>query len=560
MLRGVTLSLVVTSALAQDVDRNLRGSLPFDPATHAAGKSSGCGKSSPYTPGKTVTAKGTYAGVSLTYRVYVPKSYNQNTPLPVILQHPGWGMSASSEESGAGITGYADSLGFISVTPQGANDNTHSGGPWYSWNAAGTSQSPGAAGATCTSKASAPSYCYTSCKGCNDSPQCDWTTCDETVTPTGTGTKDVGGFIPGLYNTLESQLCIDTTREFAAGESNGGIQTYQLGVDLSSRLAAIAPQFGSFHRGFAMAPSTHVPVIDLHGTRDTTVPGNVSLSGDGYYYTTTAEIFGGGKYSKGWKRANSCTSKLTHWPTKYDGQKKFNCMSECTDGSVVRCSWNGGHDWLFGGGAANGWLVTDFLLRWTKPSHAGFGRSAGDSLQTPNVLEDVVVLAEDDTPPMSWDNLPLVMEGAHGGHYGDPDQGCLSDEEVVFAGTGRVCAPKIGTSVAGVAGEPPAPTCKLGDGNAGKSNGCPVDANVDGLHSRSRPVCVGKGNTTDPYTEGQFHCLLACPCYGHGKECGRAADWHCPHHSRCERGELRNRAHGVCTYHGTTVTPEELVV
>ena len=43
-------------------------------------------------------------------------------------------------------------------------------------------------------------------------------------------TTQVGGFIPGLYNTLESQLCIDTTREYAAGESNGGIMTYQLGV------------------------------------------------------------------------------------------------------------------------------------------------------------------------------------------------------------------------------------------------------------------------------------------------------------------------------------------
>jgi poly(3-hydroxybutyrate) depolymerase len=148
-----------------------------------------------------------------------------------------------------------------------------------------------------------------------------------------------------LYDTLESQLCIDTTREFASGESNGGMQTYQLGVDLHQRLAAISPearrhappharlvlrvactheeaasggahaadafgvfhicaQFGSFHRGFAMAPKTGVPVLDLHGSADTTVPANVSLSADGYYYTTTKEIFEGGKYSSGWKKAN----------------------------------------------------------------------------------------------------------------------------------------------------------------------------------------------------------------------------------------------------------------
>jgi hypothetical protein len=361
-----------------------------------------------------------------------------------------------------------------------------------------------------------------------------------------------------LYNTLEAQLCIDTTREYAAGESNGGIQTYQLGVDLPTRLAAIAPQFGSFHKGFAMAPATHVPVIDLHGSRDTTVPANVSLSGDGWYYTTTAEIFDGGKYSSGWKKANGCVSKLSHWPTKYDGQSKFYCASECADNSIVRCSWNGGHNWLFNNAASNGWLVTDFLLRWTKPSHVGFGRSLGDTLQTAEMLEDVTVLAEDDTPPVSFDDLPVVMERRPGGHYGDPDKGCRSDEDVVLAGTGRACAPRIGTSVASKSGEPPAPKCELGEGNAGRSNGCPVDAPIDGLHPRSRPVCVGHGNTTDPYNEGEFHCLLVCPCIGHGNECGHFSHAHCPHGARCERGDLRNRAHGVCTYHG--VEPEEPIV
>jgi len=106
----------------------------------------------------------------------------------------------------------------------------------------------------------------------------------------------VGGYIPSLLNTLESQLCIDTTREYIAGESNGGMMTYQVGVDLASRVAAIAPQFGSFHRGFKLAPPVAVPVMDIHGRSDTVVPANVSLSGDGYYYTPTAQIF------EGWKK------------------------------------------------------------------------------------------------------------------------------------------------------------------------------------------------------------------------------------------------------------------
>ena len=36
-------------------------------------------------------------------------------------------------------------------------------------------------------------------------------------------------------------------------------------------LAAIVPEFGSFHKGFALAPSEGVPLLDLHGSQDTTV-------------------------------------------------------------------------------------------------------------------------------------------------------------------------------------------------------------------------------------------------------------------------------------------------
>ena len=71
--------------------------------------------------------------------------------------------------------------------------------------------------------------------------------------------------------------------------------TYQLAVDMSSRLAAIAPVCGSFHLGFNLAPSHGVPVMDIHGNRDTTVPANTSYAGDGYKYTPVQQIFDGNK-------------------------------------------------------------------------------------------------------------------------------------------------------------------------------------------------------------------------------------------------------------------------
>ena len=59
------------------------------------------------------------------------------------------------------------------------------------------------------------------------------------------------------------------------------------------------------------------------------------------------------------------------WPTKYDGHLRFYCLREgqCSGGDVIRCSWDGGHNWLFNDAKANGGLLTTFLLQWTKPTH-----------------------------------------------------------------------------------------------------------------------------------------------------------------------------------------------
>jgi len=368
----------------------------------------------------------------------------------------------------------------------------------------------------------------------------------------------VGGFIPSLYDTLEEQLCIDTTREFAAGESNGGMMTYQLGVDLSSRLAAIAPQFGSFHRGFNLAPSVGVPVIDLHGTRDTTVPANVSLSGDGYYYTTTHEIFNGNAYSTGWKSANNCSGESSHYVTKYDNVRDLWCVLEgnCSGGDVVRCSYSGGHNWFNNGGKKNGGVVTDFLLQWTKPSHVGRGYSKGEAWSNnATLLEDITVHDPSDgqydpskAPQPKWPEGTL--ETATAGHYGNPAKGCLKDEVILPIASGHVCAPAIGI------GEnlsfPPVPKCKLG-GVAASSNGCPMDADNIGRTSQAWPICLAKGNITDGYDAGDFVCLLVCPCEaGVGNltdsDCGSEANSHCPLGARCERDELRKRDQGICTY------------
>jgi hypothetical protein len=134
------------------------------------------------------------------------------------------------------------------------------------------------------------------------------------------------------------------------------------------------------------------------------------------------------------------------------------------------------------------------------------------------------------------------------GHYGNPARGCLPDEDVVPAGTGHVCAPKIGTKLGNGNASLPTPKCKLG-GASPSSNGCPVDANV--AKSSAWPICLANGDGPGGYERGEFHCLLVCPC-NEGTilrgECGAESHAHCPLGARCERGELRKRDQGVCSY------------
>lgn len=505
----------------------------YDATSHVPHASSGCGGSSPYSSGKTTAATATYGGIKYTYRVYVPKSYDSNNPMPLITQHPGWGMSAKSEQSGSGVCDNADSMGYICVVPQGDGDNSNRGGPWYSWNAAGTVFSPGAEGPTCTSAGSNPSYCYNSCS-C-PSLQCWWTTCHNEVSATGTGYSGINGYIPALYDTLESQLCVDTTREYVAGESNGGIMTYQLATAMSSRFAAAVPQFGSFHKGYLQNLQTGVPLLSFHGTKDTTVPANVSLSGDGYYYTPTETIF------STFATANGCSGASSQYKTPYDGQSSLYCWTpegSCSGGDLVRCSWDGGHNWFGNSAKTNGGLVTWFAFQWTETEHLGFGGKTA-----PHLLEDIEIIDADEEQPGAFDDLDVTLTALEHGHYNDPANGCLDDEHVVNFGTGHSCAPKIGTNSSD--GEP---FCKLGSVLPDFENGCPTDAPVPAA-SKAFPVCLGKGVTEDPYGNGEFHCALACPCESVVDDsCGPQAHAHCPTGSVCERGELRNMGQGVCTY------------
>jgi polyhydroxybutyrate depolymerase len=84
-------------------------------------------------------------------------------------------------------------------------------------------------------------------------------------------------FVRDLLVTLEARVCVDRTRVYAAGVSNGGGLAARLACVLSGRFAAVASVAGSYASITPCEPSRPVSVLEMHGTADASVPyGNVA--------------------------------------------------------------------------------------------------------------------------------------------------------------------------------------------------------------------------------------------------------------------------------------------
>jgi len=99
------------------------------------------------------------------------------------------------------------------------------------------------------------------------------------VSPQGTGTPVRWAVNPdteanadlqyteALLDQLEAEQCIDLSRVYATGLSNGAFMSSVLGCTMADRVAAIAPVAGLI-RPASCEPSRPVPVLAFHGTAD----------------------------------------------------------------------------------------------------------------------------------------------------------------------------------------------------------------------------------------------------------------------------------------------------
>ena len=217
-------------------------------------RSAGCRLGAPSlgSPGASVDATLAVGGLSTLYRLTLPTNYTQDSAWPLLLFFHGWGDDHTVSTSSL-YSEHGTSAGYVVAAPRGYDDGKGPG--WESWNSAGSTASPGLAGPTCTGSWD---YCYPSC-GSSCSDNCSWTTCEDSVAQA-----------VGLLDGLEAALCLDTSKLFATGESNGGMFMFELATDVrtADRLAAFFPTIGLPHNGFNFQPrSTPAPLYHLQRDR-----------------------------------------------------------------------------------------------------------------------------------------------------------------------------------------------------------------------------------------------------------------------------------------------------
>jgi polyhydroxybutyrate depolymerase len=162
-------------------------------------------------------------GMYRNYRIYIPAIFTGTTARPLIINMHGYTSNAFQQQYYSNFEPIADTANFLMVYPNG----TFTGTVQF-WNA-GISLS---------------------------------------------AVNDIS-FLSNLIDSLKAQYNIDLNRVYSTGMSNGGFMSHTLACELSNRITAIASVTGSIfitQYGVNCHPTRPVPVMQIHGTADGTVP------------------------------------------------------------------------------------------------------------------------------------------------------------------------------------------------------------------------------------------------------------------------------------------------
>ena len=239
----------------------------------------------------------TVDNVKRSYWIHVPEKYDPKKPTPVVLVLHGAMMDGKMMEAFTGMNETSDQHNFIAVYPSG----TGPGNIVLTWNA-GTF--PG---------------------------------------PKNNKIDDVK-FLGKVLDDVESVLNVNKNRVYSCGLSNGAMMSYRLAHEIPERIAAIATVAGTIALE-KYEPKRPVPVLHIHGTKDTLVPYNgpdkkkdpVDLMKFKSVPDTIAMVL----------KANGCDAKAieTDIDMKEDKLKVTRKEYKCQADVVLYVVEGGGHTW-----------------------------------------------------------------------------------------------------------------------------------------------------------------------------------------------------------------------
>jgi polyhydroxybutyrate depolymerase len=238
-----------------------------------------------------------FDGSKRTYVVRAPASLPKDgTRVPLVLVFHGGGGNAENAERMTGFTQRARERGFIVVYPEGSGRTR-----LRTWNAG-------------------------HCCGYAMKQRVD----------------DVG-FVNALIDELIRNYPIDTRRIYATGMSNGAMMSHRIGIELSHRVAAIAPVVGAIF-GDEKQPAQPVSALIINGLLDKHVPPDGGQSGgpgaNAWDGTPARPVVDQATF---WAEANGC--KRT--PVVREDAKRIERTYSCPAGQDVKLVLlkDSGHAW-----------------------------------------------------------------------------------------------------------------------------------------------------------------------------------------------------------------------
>jgi poly(3-hydroxybutyrate) depolymerase len=248
------------------------------------------------------------------FRLHVPSSYRKGKPVPLILSFHGRGKKAKSQEALSYFSNASYGFEGIVVYPEGVP--------------------------VCSVFSQSSSIVLTSPQNAKGTQQYQG---DPDSPPSINDVK----FTLELLDHIEATYCIDTSRMYAAGKSNGGGFTGVLACDsdATKRIAAFAPVSGAFYLNAEQnAPPCNpsrkpVPIMEFHGFEDATIP------------------YAGGINTRGNANSTDVVTWVNDWAKRDGFEVAANKTTHLCKGGkkVTKHSWNDvvvhynytnlGHDW-----------------------------------------------------------------------------------------------------------------------------------------------------------------------------------------------------------------------